>query len=68
VTEKRLDLFAVNTGFDFSLKENTSMLHDGISKKGYQYTQSQRKKAEVAVTLLSLLDLEAKVSAFHTTF
>ncbi len=69
VVEKSFDLFVVNTGFDFSLKENVSMQDNGISKRGcYEYTEIQRQKAETAVTPLSLSDLEAKVSALCIIF
>lgn len=58
-------LVVVNTGFDFSLRENASTAgrYKGTnSRDRYRYTQSQRKFADQAVTTSSLSDLQAKVS------
>jgi hypothetical protein len=63
-TEIPAPLFTVNTGFDFSLKENLSTserYNPKVKRDSYRYTQSQRKFAELAVGTSSLSEIESKV-------
>jgi hypothetical protein len=57
-------LYVIDTGFDFTLKENLSTAghyRRGDPEDEYRYTQFQRKSAAQAVEMSSLSDLHQKV-------